>query len=924
MPQPPLFLIQELGDMNFKQARLVSTLAAALALAACENTGRRFVQEQTDSTLSAAPQTAEVSAEAKRRVAEAKAELVRKAQRKPKAERDARTTAWQLARAAPSTEGTFGEPQSAQTHFMSKRLPEGVSTISPAMYTAALRQAADMPVFSTRQGRQLAATGGSASVVSPSSTAAQALSGDVVALVGSTGALAAAWEAMGPGNIGGRTRALLIHPTTPDTMWAGAVAGGIWKTTNGGATWVPKADLLVNMAVNSMVMDPRNPNILFAGTGEGFFNGDAVRGAGILKSTDGGETWAQLPSTANASFHYVQKLIVSKANGARMYAATRAGILRTLDGGNTWTQMINGAPVNGCMDLAIQTDRALPYVFASCGTFTQATVYRALDTSGAQTWTPVMSVPNQGRTTLAIAPSSQNVIYAMAACDGAACGNYWDGLLGVYRSTTSGSAGSFVPRATNTSPTLLNRVLLSNPVFALLSQCGFGISQFFNQGWYDNTLAVDPKNPDIVWAGGIDLFRSDDGGANFGQASHWWFGRGTDPEYNHADHHLIVFHPQYDGVTNKTMFSMNDGGIFKTADARAPVSYSPDPVTPASPVCGNTPPGVVAWTELNNGYQVTQFYHGTHYASGNNVLGGTQDNGTLRGTAGAPNAWTEIRGGDGGYVAVNPANTNMLWVENTGLSIVRSLNGGATFGAFTSGITETSGNFLFITPFAQDPSNASNMWIAGASPWRTTQATAVPIAGSVWTRAGAFLGQRIGAIAVAPSDSTRVYMGGGTGGGADNGRVFTTSNALTANSTTAWTFSKPRADSNFVSWLAVHPTNPAIVYATVSTFNSATGTGHVFKSTDFGATWTNIDGAGATGIPDVPVHCIVIDPNDTDRLYVGTDIGVFVSLEGGANWARENTGFANVIVEAMSLKNDAPRYLYAYTHGRSAYRVPLP
>ena len=803
---------------------------------------------------------------------------------------------------------------------MAKRLPTGVATLSTDLYATALQQVAGMPTYSTRQGRVVASKAGVSSVVSTSSPAAQAMATGAVG-ASATGALAAAWEAMGPGNIGGRTRALLIHPTNHSTMWAGAVAGGIWKSTNGGTTWVPKADLLVNMAVNSMVYDPRNPDVLFAGTGEGFFNVDAVRGAGIMKSTDGGETWAQLPSTNNANFHYVQKLVVSRGNGARMYAATNTGIFRTTDGGATWTQMINATAVNGCMDLAIQTDRALANVFASCGTFAQATVYRALDTSSAQTWTSVMSVPNQGRTSLAIAPSNQSTIYAVPSHATT------HAVLGVFRSTTNGSAGSFSQRldtgAANPNRAL-NALLFTNPVIAQLTACNFGVSSNLTQGWYDQAVAVDPKNPDIVWVGGVDMFRSDDGGQNFGQASHWWFGRGVDPEYNHADHHILVFHPAYDGTSNKVMFSGNDGGLFKTSDARRPVAYSPLPITQASPVCGNTNPAqLVNWTELNNGYQVTQFYNGTHYPSGNTVFGGAQDNGTLRGGPAAPNAWTAIRGGDGGYVALNPNDTSMLWTNTTNMNMQRSTNGGVNGVGFTSGIGEGQGNFLFIAPYTLDPSNPANMWTAGAFPWRTTQANAVPTNGSIWSSAGAFFGQRIGAIAVAPSDSTRVYMGGGTGS-VNNGRVFTTANALTATSTTAWTFSKPRPDSNFVSSLTVHPTLPGTVYATVSTFNSATGQGHVFRSTDFGATWTNVDGAGATGIPDVPVHTLVIDPNDTNRLYVGTDIGVFVSLDGGGTWARENTGFSNVIVEWMTIKNDAPRYLFAYTHGRSAYRVALP
>jgi len=266
----------------------------------------------------------------------------------------------------------------------------------------------------------------------------------------------------------------------------------------------------------------------------------------------------------------------------------------------------------------------------------------------------------------------------------------------------------------------------------------------------------------------------------------------------------------------------------------------------------------------------------------------------------------------------------MLWVENTALSIQRSINGGASYSSFTSGIAEGGGNFIFIAPFAQDPSNANNMWIGGAFPWRTTQATAVPTVGSIWTRAGGFFGQRITSWGVSPLNSARVYAGGGTGGGANNGRVFTTPNALTSTSTTAWTFSKPRADGNYVSSVTPDPVDAGTVYATVSTFNSATGVGHVFKSTNFGATWANIDGTGVTGIPDVPALTIAVDPANNQRLYVGTDIGVFVSTDGGANWARENTGFANVIVDKLVIKNTAPRSIYAFTHGRSVFRAAMP
>ncbi len=845
------------------------------------------------------------------RVGQLKAGMAAKLNKKSKLLRGNEVSDWQQNWGKGTQLDRFDQPQQALTHFLTKRLPEGQATLGLENYSGGLDQAAQMPIFSTPRNQLATATTSGGGGSGGSTTT-------VVSSVAPGG-----WEALGPGNVGGRTRAILIHPTTPSTMWASAVGGGIWKSLDAGASWTPKADLLLNIAVNSMVLDPRNPDTIYAGTGEGFFNGDALRGAGILKSTDGGETWAQLPSTNNPDFFYVQKIVLSKGSSQRIYAATRTGVFRSADAGVSWTKVLDGSTVNGCMDLAIQTDRALANVFAACGTFTQAAIYRALDTASTQNWVKVHSPANMGRTTLAIAPSNQNFIYAMSASN--EVGNFNNGLLGVYRSTASGGAGSWTTQVSNTSPTKLNTLLLSNPVYGVLTACGFGTTAYFNQGWYDNMLAVDPADPNIVWAGGVDLFRSNDGGQNWGQASHWWFTEGIDVEYNHADQHTIAFHPQYNGTTNKTMFTGNDGGIHITLDARAPVSYSPDPITPSSPVCGNTAASLLAWSTRNNGYQVTQFYHGAVYPDGNTFIAGAQDNGTKRGSVGSQN-WSTVNGGDGGYVAVNPANTNMIWFETTNLSMNRSTNGGTSKAAFISGITEASGNFLFIAPIAQDPSNPAIMWTGGARPWRTTQATAVPTVGNIWAQAGPFFGSRISALAVSALDSNLVYTGtlSISGNAALSGVVSTTGAGTTSTGTTAWSQSKPRPGVNYVSWISPDPVAAGTVYATISTLNDATGSGHVFKSTDFGATWVNLDGTGVTGLPDVPAHTIAIDPLNTQRLYVGTDVGVFISTDGGANWARENTGFANVVVEALVIKNTAPRYIYAFTHGRSTFRAAMP
>ena len=773
------------------------------------------------------------------------------------------------------------EPEEATEFFALKRLPPGATFLPVERYQAAIEHMRQMPRYSTSDRTFMPAE--SESIVP-----------DVAISLGN-------WTQLGPGNIGGRTRAILIDPLTPTTMYAAGVAGGVWKSTNGGASWSPVSDLIANLAVNSLAMDPANSSVIYAGTGEGYFNDDAVRGAGIFKTTNGGTTWTQLASTAaptSSNFYFVNKIVVSPNNSQRVYAATRTGVFRSLDGGSTWSQVLNSVAVNGCTDLVIRTDQTADYMFAACGTFAQATVYRNTDAGGTGTWTAVLSETNMGRTSLAIAPSQQSTVYALSAeFNPTSPGTFQHGLHAVFRSTSNGDSGTWTAQVRNTSATKLNTLLLTNPVFASLVECGFGSSNsFFNQGWYDNVIVVDPVDPNRVWVGGIDLFRSTDGGANWSLASYWWISS-SDPQYAHADQHAIVFHPQYNGSTNQTMFVGNDGGIFRTVNPTAGTSTD---------VCGVTQ-GAIAWSNLNQGYAVTQFYDGVPYPGGMTYFGGTQDNGTVRGTdAGGINGWTTILGGDGGYVAVDPTNTNVLYAENTRLSIQKSTNGGVSWASATSGITEPSRQFLFITPFVMDSSNPQRLWTGGFKMWRTTNGA------TSWVQASALTcgNGSVSSIAVAPTNANHVLAG------ISDGCINRTTIGLTSTLSTTWAVSTPRA--GYVSWLAFDPTNENIAYATYSTFGGT----HIWKSTDGGTTWAGIDGTGSTGIPDIPVHSIVVDPSDPSRLYVGTDLGVFASADGGATWAVENTGFANVITEALAIGTvSGTPNIFAFTHGRGAWRV---
>ena len=183
----------------------------------------------------------------------------------------------------------------------------------------------------------------SAPGVAPSAPGGQALQGGQEALLPmAAGVSSTSWTWLGPGNIGGRVRSLVIDPTNTNVMFAGSVGGGIFKTTDGGASWAPVDDFMANLAVSTIVMQPGLPSTMYAGTGEGFYNSDGIRGAGVFKSTDGGTTWSQLPSTANSSWFYVNKLAMSP-DGQVILAATRTGLYRSTDGGASWTQALASA-----------------------------------------------------------------------------------------------------------------------------------------------------------------------------------------------------------------------------------------------------------------------------------------------------------------------------------------------------------------------------------------------------------------------------------------------------------------------------------------------------------------------------------------------------------------------------------------------------
>ena len=719
------------------------------------------------------------------------------------------------------------------------------------------------------------------------------------------------WQALGPGNIGGRTRGFAIRPDNPAVMFAGAVAGGIWKTTDAGAHWTPLTDLWPTLSISSLAIDPKQPDTIYAGTGERQSSplyGDSIRGAGIFKTTDGGSTWSQLPKPANESdFDYIYKVVVSPNDSAHIYAATLNGIYFSPDGGSTWKlQLDRGVKLRGCQDLVIRTDTPKDYLFAACGDLfaASAAIYRNTDAAGAGEWEVVFTAEHMADTSLAIAPSNQSIVYAAVATSDRNS-EFYDGLLGIFRSAGSGDPGSWTMQTSANDPNRLNQSLFSHSLFFFYDVCTGRPAVIESQATWNNTLAVDPADADIVWLGATNIFRSDDGGKNWGIAG---FDGAGPPWAVHDDFHVLSFAPGYNGVSNQTLFAATDGGIYRTDNARATVATGPRAACPPFK-------STVAWTNLNNGYAVTQFYHGSVFPGAAAYLAGAQDNGIVLGSDAGGDHWEMRSVGDGGYTAIDPTDTNVWYLEDRYLqNLEKTFDGGRTFTRAMNGINEAASNFPFIPALVMDPSEHQRLYVGGKTLWRTNNGAAK------WSAASAPLPATAGAIqsiAVHPTDPNRVVFG------TSKGFVYRSTKALTASQSSIWASSLPR--SGFISHVAFDPADPNVVYVTFSQYKVSDSDQHVYKSLDGGATWIGIDGEGAAGLPDIPVFSIIADPERPATLYLATDIGVFVSPDGGATWARDDNPFANTVTENLVLDRSAGQTaLVAFTHGRGVWKTILP
>ena len=692
------------------------------------------------------------------------------------------------------------------------------------------------------------------------------------------------WTERGPNNIGGRSRAILIDKRDPagNTVFAASVSGGIFKTTNftsPSANWTVVDDHMANLAVTVLVQDKNNPNTMYAGTGEGWFNVDAVRGAGIFKSTDGGITWNQLASTAQ--FEYVQDIVIDNNGNVyaslRNLASTNRGVMRSVNGGTSWTQVL-GIPLT---DIVYTTGRAADLevasngdVYATLGIFTRTMVLKSdfathgASTGAAGTWTDITPIHSDitFRGEIAVAPSNPQKLYLMMQ-DSAT-----DKVLTFYTSNNGGT--SWTPTS----------IASGSPLDDALNN---GSS---SQTWYDLISAVDSTNANIIVAGGIELAKSTDGGAT-------WTTISTSASV-HVDQHALVF------LNSSNLVVGNDGGIYHTSN-----------------LANSTP----TFSQKNNGFNATQFYGcDFHPTDDNYFLAGAQDNNTQKFTSPGINSTAPVVGGDGAIPHIRQTDGQLQIAASTNNTYYRSTNGGNTFTSLGSSINNGRGQF--INP--SDLDDNQNILYAADDIGKYYCITGLNGTPAASVKTITQMGDRgLTAVKIDPTAANTIWIGASTVEGSASALpplVIKVTSASAVTPVVSFSTTIPAGNGSYISSIDVDPSNTNNVLVTISNF----GVISVWESTNGGTTFTNIEG----NLPDMPVLWGLFAPpgaqlsgTTAGGIILGTDLGVWTtsSVTGtSTQWIPNNNGLANVPVYMIKYR-PANTSLVAATHGRGLFTTTL-
>jgi flagellar hook capping protein FlgD len=739
---------------------------------------------------------------------------------------------------------------------------------------------------------------------------------------GSQGTEVLNWRSIGPNNTGGRTRAVAIDVTNEDVILAGGVSGGVWRSEDGGASWIKTTGAADLHSVTTIVQDTRagKEQIWYYGTGE--LRGNSARGAGapyrgegIYKSINGGRTWQILPSTAtndpasfNYPFNYVWDIVINpNSANDEVIAAIFGGIVKSDDGGFTWDTVLGDdlLALGGLTDL----NETIATFYTDIHVTSDGTFYAALSSitsddrtlsgiagiyqsNDGDSWVRVKELAStvNGRTELGSSQSNPNLIYVVTDSPiDIAMGKY-DALQSLYTD-------------------------LSENIPAL----GGKVGDFHAQGGYNLFIAVHPDDDQVVYLGGTNLYRSTDGFSSTDNTD-WIGGYDTDNDFSlypnhHPDQHDVVFYPS----NSNRMISVNDGGIYRTS---------------------NNLQEEVQYVSLNNGYVTTQFYTAevSKLEEDNFVIAGTQDNGTML-TATEQDAANRIWNGDGGYVATTKfgiyyyAAFQNAQIYRLTLTSQNQLSSFARVDPIGAGQAPNQG-YLFINPYLLDPNNQNRMYLAGGDfVWRNRNLSQIPSGSQLktgynWTRMNDtwIPNGSVSALGISSEPSDILYYG------STIGQLMKVENANTDNYTVTYLNALPgvslpvRAN---ISSISVDPANADNVLLTFSNYSVPS----IFFSSNGGTSFSDVSGNleenldGSGNGPSVRWGEVIPLEDGTFQYYVGTSTGLYstTTLNGSlTTWVQEGPSTIGNTVVTMTDYRRSDGRIVAATHGNGLYFSEIP
>lgn len=744
--------------------------------------------------------------------------------------------------------------------------------------------------------------------------------------------------------VSGRMTALAAAPN--GTLFAGAADGGVWKSADGGQHWTPMSDTQATLSIGALLVTSSGSKYtVYAGTGEANTSSDSYAGVGVLASTNGGASWHRVggPELNGALIFRLAQ------DGNTLFAATSHGLYSfDTTSSSTWTPVLQpaGPPSDG-QNFNLVVGNMITDVVVRPGTNGNQVVAVAGWRGGAPTnglyvsndggahfsyianpngWVPAKA---EGRTTLAYSATGDRAYAIVQSPYLLNVGTNGHTLLqGIYESKNGDQNGPWNKIADANK-------LASSGSAQFIPRIGTGYQPGV-QAWYNQFLAVDPNNSDHLYVGLEEVYETQNGGSGWSTIGPYWnfgfkcfaytpFEGSCDHNQTHSDQHAAI-------ITGGKLYVGNDGGVY----ARALTDHK-----------------VGDWTNLNAHLDALQYY-GAQGSGDSIIYGGMQDNGsakvftsptTVPDDQGDPihvNS-AQVFGGDGGYTLVDPTNSNNVITEYTGLTALKSTDGGANWHF----ITPADPDPRFIAPIDMDRTNPSHLVAGGAIVWNSEAGIAGTTAGT-----GASTGWQpifdvrnaLGGNATSQVTALDAVTIGGTqyvaaawcgpcnanfpgGGGFQSGLVMLSNNGGTWHAT-AQVCSAGSAcagsgiPNRYISGVKIDTANPNHAYLSLSGYSRKwmigpddPGVGHVFQTSNGGTSWTDISG----NLPDVPMDDIVYE---NSKLVVASDIGVLMSANNGATWSRLGTNLPNVVVDQLAL--DPNGTLVAATHGRGIWTIPAP